>query len=434
MSEFSIETDFYPSENGSPEERATMADVTISRGTEVLTSVDDAWAQSVRPSVRVACYPLAMWLADSWWRLLHEAGAAHHREQSHGWRMAHELRGVGGGFLWPRITFSPDGERVDITSRPSRRVLAEPLRFLSDSSGSVSTRAFSRELERFVSSVIARLHARGLKSSELEALWAEVQEERQSPANARHRALEAALGFDADDAPPELVTGLLQLEPVASAETVDELANATSSAASLRKQPWEVLKFVDGALRGGGTPARFAPPLSGSANVEASALPWQRGRSLAKHMRQALGEPSGAVSDASLETLIGAKFKTAPASAPLGLAFPSSGEHARVYFRRVHPTGRRFEVARLIGAHAMAATNSSWLVGSDAATANQKAQRAFAAEFLVPIAELVEVLGDDLSQEALERAADHFQVSPLTISSHLANNQIIEPDDVAALV
>jgi hypothetical protein len=98
----------------------------------------------------------------------------------------------------------------------------------------------------------------------------------------------------------------------------------------------------------------------------------------------------------------------------------------KLHFRRLHPTGRRFEVARLIGAQAMA-SSSGWLVASDAATANQKAQRAFAAEFLVPIDELKAFLEADFSPDSIERAADAFQVSSLMISSHLANHGLISP-------
>lgn len=427
MSGFSIETDFYPSENGAPEERATMADLCVRMGDEVLTRVDDSWAQSVRTSVRVACYPLAMWFAGSWWRQLYETGSSQSEQsQSHGWRMAHEARAAGGGFLWPRITFAPDGEFLEVTSRPSRRRLAEPISFLSDFSGSVPTRAFALEIERFVSSVVARLRARQLRDTELEVLWAQVREELASPALARQRMLEAELGFDPDEGPDALLKGFEELEAQTTALTVDELSNAASSSHALRGNPGDLLTFLERALRGGGTDAQFSVPQSAST---AGGRPWDRGRACATQLRTSMGQRGGPLSDSALEGLIGARFALAPAAAPIGLAIPSSGRKVSLHFRRTHPTGRRFEVARLIGAHTMASP-AQWLVTSDAATANQKAQRAFAAEFLVPIEDLVESLGGDYGPDAIERAAEHYQVSPLTITSHLANNGFIPPEHV----
>jgi hypothetical protein len=430
MSDFIIRTDFYPSENGTPEERATMAEVEIRLGNEVLTTVDDSWAQSVRTSVRVACYPLAMWFAGAWWRQLHETGSTRSGlSQSHGWRMSHELRAVGSGFLLPRVTFTPDGESVEVASRPSRRVLAEPVRFLADCAGAVTAKAFEREVERFVSSVVARLRARGLTNTDLEVLWTQVREEASSPALARQRVLEAELGFDPDEAPDAVLSGFQELERISSPQIVDELSNAASSSPVLRQDPRLILEAVEQA-RHGGTLGRFAIPDCAPA---LAGRPWDRGRKCARALRSSIGKLEGRLSDQDLEALVGTHFVGTPASAPIGLAIPEMEGRVRLLFRRTHPTGRRFEVARVVGARALG-SSSSWLVTSDAATASQKAQRAFAAEFLVPIDELVDRLQGDYSQDSIEQAAELYQVSALTISSHLANNGHIPPEDVGVAV
>jgi Zn-dependent peptidase ImmA (M78 family) len=54
-------------------------------------------------------------------------------------------------------------------------------------------------------------------------------------------------------------------------------------------------------------------------------------------------------------------------------------------------------------------------------------QRAFAAEFLCPIEALRAFLDDDVSNEAIEDAGEHFSVSPLAVRSHLALNGILPP-------
>jgi Zn-dependent peptidase ImmA (M78 family) len=74
----------------------------------------------------------------------------------------------------------------------------------------------------------------------------------------------------------------------------------------------------------------------------------------------------------------------------------------------------------------MAPSDDRWLPATDARTARQQKQRAFAAEFLCPIHAVESFLNEDYSQEAIERAAEHFGVSPLAMRSHLANNDRIE--------
>ena len=336
MSGFSIETDFFPSENGSPEERATMADLCIRLGDEVLTRVDDSWAQSVRTSVRVACYPLAMWFAGSWWRQLCEAGSSQSAQsQSHGWRMTHEARAAGSGFLWPRITFVPDGEFIEVTSRPTKRRLAEPISFLSEFSGSVPARDFAKEVERFVSSVVARLQARQLRETELEMVWNQVREEMASPALTRQRTLEAELGFDPDEGPGAVLKGFEELEAKTNALTVDELTNAASSSHVLRQNPGELLRFVETALHGGGTSGQFSLPLPLS---QAIGRPWERGRACATQIRAAMGQARGAISDSALESLIGARFSAVAAAAPIA-RHPRTGE--RTDKRTDKRTGKR---------------------------------------------------------------------------------------------
>jgi hypothetical protein len=424
----SFEFEFEPSANGSAEERATMAELRVTAGDEVATRVDDSWARSVRERIRVSCYPLATWFAGSWWRLLNEAPSTTKGEQSLGWRMSHQLVAAGGGYLWPRLTFRPDGEGIDLECSASRKVLAEPLRFLSSFHTSAEKSDVETELASFISSVVARLDAIGLGKTELHHLWADVQGERAVPKAARYRELEAELGFDPDEGPESLVAALTKLEETAGASAVEEVANAAGSwrAAS----PVEFVRQVKALAQGGGMAARFDSKLASVVAGERSARPWQRGRDVASKVRGLVGVPRGPITDEVLAALLGGDFVHAVAAGPIGLAVRTGDRHATVHFRRAHPFGRRFEAARVVAEQVLAPPEDSWLAATDAATARQKAQRAFAAEFLVPIADLAERLNGDFSDERLETVAGEYQVSPLTLSAHLANNGLLDPGDV----
>jgi hypothetical protein len=91
-----------------------------------------------------------------------------------------------------------------------------------------------------------------------------------------------------------------------------------------------------------------------------------------------------------------------------------------------HPIAKRFELARFIGDYILTGhTNGEWLTSTDLSTSRQKYQKAFAAEFLCPIAALREFLQEDYSESAIEDAVDHFQVSQMTVDSLLVNNRLI---------
>jgi hypothetical protein len=74
--------------------------LTIRLGEEELTLHEDAWSGSLQPAARVSAYPLAMWVASSWWRLRWEAEPFRNRPAL-SWQMSHCLPAAGHGFLWP---------------------------------------------------------------------------------------------------------------------------------------------------------------------------------------------------------------------------------------------------------------------------------------------------------------------------------------------
>lgn len=93
-------------------------------------------------------------------------------------------------------------------------------------------------------------------------------------------------------------------------------------------------------------------------------------------------------------------------------------------------TSQRFELARLLGdLLTYQDSNKEWLVTSDYKSSRQKAQRAFAGEFLCPIQALDDYLKGDYSETRREKAANDFHVSIQTIDTLLLNNGKIERDD-----
>jgi hypothetical protein len=67
-------------------------------------------------------------------------------------------------------------------------------------------------------------------------------------------------------------------------------------------------------------------------------------------------------------------------------------------------------------------SNERLLLQTGARTARQKAQRAFAIEFLEPIDALREFVDGDFSDESVENAANYFGVRSDAVQRHLENN------------
>lgn len=109
----------------------------------------------------------------------------------------------------------------------------------------------------------------------------------------------------------------------------------------------------------------------------------------------------------------------------MGLAVRTGRWGSEVAFSKKNRPARRFEAARFIADYLSAAGSDRWLPITDAATARQKLQRAFAAEFLCPIDSLRSYLGDEFLPQDFEDAAEYFGISETAIKSHLANHYLI---------
>jgi hypothetical protein len=104
-------------ESASREVAATTAEVSIQVNGNCATEVEDRRARTVRDTVRISAYMLAIWLSSNWWRLRWEpqrgeSGLAH--GASLDWKMSHMLAASGSGYVWPPLTFASDGQRVSI--------------------------------------------------------------------------------------------------------------------------------------------------------------------------------------------------------------------------------------------------------------------------------------------------------------------------------
>ena len=413
---------------GAPIEAAETAGfLEIKLGDQWVTRCDNTFSGSVTNRPLLSAYPLAFWLASSWWRLRWEAGQQR-SEPSIDWKLSHVLPAAGGGFVWPALTFESDGESIEISMRPSGQAAYEPLKYLAQHRDWVRANDFELAVSKFVSKVLQRLHERGISRTPLHELWDELTAERANEGASDFRKIEAILGLDPGEAKDEDVQQILHLKASIGEAAGEEIAYASTGSPQSVQVSTLMVKTAQAKAPEGQFLFRHNDLDIG--NVMAQNQPWHRGYALAERLRIHCGWKNSVVTDSGLSELLGISpsvLKTTSLRGsepiPFGVAVRSdpSGK-ARFVFRSSSHVRRRFDAARMLADHLMAPATDAWLPTTGTHTARQKMQRAFAAEFLCPNRELHAFVNGDTSDYRLEDAAMHFDVAVETVRHQVANH------------
>ena len=408
---------------GSPEEQAAFGLFAIRSGNVALTEGYDSFIDALRPGPLVSGYHAAEWFAANWWRLRHEP----YSPRSADWWRAHRMTAIGEGYVWPNVVFRTDGVRSVILSEPSRDPEAKPFRYLGGSPWLGPAVMIEEAIDKFLGRILGRLAERGVPDSNVARLWQEVLTERQDADLAERRRLEALMGFDPDEADENFIQTLLNDRERFGSGAVDELAAETAGTS-----PLTASRLLSIAAREGRIINRSdAVTLSRDALEEACARPlaWQQGQHAARMLRQQEHLGDAPIETARLAEMIGgtdiAPGRRQPAS-PISFLFPERADKASMVLRSRWETGRRFELARLLGDHLLFGQTDHLLPATGAYTFRQQAQRTFAAELLSPLNVVTDMLQGDYSPEAIEDTARHFKVSTMTVDNLLRNNNVYE--------
>jgi hypothetical protein len=409
---FAISVDRWDeAEHGDAPVRATAAFLRIAVRDKIATSHRDPWSRSVQDSARLSAYPLALWLASSWWRLRWDC------------RRVHEISEAGGGFVWPPLSLLSNGERILARCRAADSAPAEgALRYLENFEEWVPASDFEHATDSFIKKVLDRLASVG--QTELAAVWQKLIAERDNPQFTARRRLEAMLGFKRDEAPEQILQELRDLASEAGPSSVDELAWANPAQNSLEM----LTKTTELARSSEGVNGHIALSLSQRDYLRLpNEFPWDRGHRLAHACRKHFGFEWNPISDADLADTI----HILPAELSDGARAPARGiglglavrnlntDKYRFLFPEPQRYTRRFYAARFLGDSLLAQHDDRWLLGTKAVTERQQAQRAFANEFLTPREALRGFLGEDRSDEKLEEAAVYWGRTSNGISRHV---------------
>ncbi len=418
MSEFKISEKWIDTKEEEEILSCTSSELCIELAGTCITRNYSLFEERRREHVNVPTYPLAFWFAYNWWRLCYEPMQGGSSGLTTSWRRAHELGAADHGFAWPDIWFASDGENVtiwnDLFSNKSQSVqYLESLDFPVN----ISLGEFKKEIGDFVERTLRRI-AEKMGDEDLAELWRDVAAFSGTPEYENRRILEAAMGYDFDECPEELLDYAISYGRQMGESTFREYAPLFSLNPSARQ----------GILEARGILGK--PQLPGPFEGTRKQFPWQEGVAAAKLLRKELGIQQNPVKNKELLDLLGLPSSVFEAdgndvkTVPCTVAKVNREEYEFLLSRRSIP-GKRFELSRMIGDLVTShAPSGNWLLATEFRTARQQRQRAFAAEFLCPADALEDFIREDDSEDTLLEAANHFQVSEKTVSSILMNRDL----------
>jgi hypothetical protein len=432
-------------DEGLPEERACFGLFTIRCGEIDLTGGFDYYISNYRPGPLVSGYHAAEWFAWNWWRLRCEP-----RSAAPEWWQAHKMTAIGEGYVWPNLTIYSDGVWTTLVAERSRRPDAKPFRYFGAPPCILPSETFEAAVDAFVRRMLARLRDQQVPKSNLDCIWSDILAERCDPDLSKRRRLEALLGRDPDEVDDDAVDRLLADTGSLGEQAIQELAAAGAGGATPPSaDTLERIADVSGFSASPRDSARFSADTRLPSARELT--PWRLGAEAARVLRRQEDLGSQALGDETLASLAGV-----PAAALDQSRIPQPSEHglsfslddtrlrrrvsksrvtktgSKVVLRSRRHTGRRFELARLLADRLVAPPQGRLHAATGAYTYRQKMQRSFAAELLSPFEAVDDMLAGDYSPEALQDAAEHFQVSERTILTLLVNHRRLELDELQA--
>lgn len=305
-------------------------------------------------------------------------------------------------------------------------------RYINSVTAVLPAKAFEAGVDEFVTQVLERLNAEGLPHTNLADIWSEVLAERADAERTFQRKLEALMGHDPDEAPLAVMAQLLDDARAFGNTAAQELAASIGQSQGL-KEPLSVAGIREIARHKGHTSSpqdRVRRTLVVPVGNRGQTPAWKLGVGTARQLRQQerLGVlPIGNDCLAAMMGMSGQALQKTPGkSDSFAFALDDSDLNNPVVLRARGETGRRFELARLLGDCLMPGNRKQLYPATGTYTYQQQLQRAFSAELLCPFDTARDMLDGDYSDENLQDVADYFQVSDLTVRTQLVNNHLLE--------
>ncbi len=405
----------------------------------LVTEVLDDRSRSLRGGVYGSVFPLSQWIVENWWFLLNEsyrfpaAYSSHELARTLGdraWIQRHSMLAARQGGALPDLTFYRDEESVVARWMRDGDHSTHPfLRFTNSGEARMAPIDVERGFTELVNQVLDRLdELEDPEAAMLREEWAGLSKSM----NEDRKICEwsARLGLDPHD-PDELTDEQAEIITALISPLEDSVREDLLDAEHFRSLQAD-LEWLDQArsrAADAGRPAGPEPALSNIEGRTAHELGYKCATALRHHLWPADGYEPVREMDDVLHRLGWAEspsrtMDSRPAG-PLKVALEQSDQGAWV---ALVPAGNaaseRFSLGRSIFLRHFGRSGCKRRLVTEGHTREQRASRAFAAEFLAPAAGLSRHLGERVPHDEIDDLAGHYQVSPSVIVHQIQNHRL----------
>ena len=419
----------------------TWCRLVIEAGGRLVTEAVHGPSESLRGGVYGSAFPLCQWIVENWWFLLHEPYRFPARYASRDlartprdrqWVQRHSLLAAREGNSLPDLTLHRDEGQVVARWMPDGTAPAHPaLRFTGEGETRMAVAAAERGLAGAVEAVMERLA--GSEEPEVRnfrADWAAVtgatEQERRLCESAGKLGIDP---FDPDELTEDLEDALSKIVANLDAPVRDDLLDAEHAGTLGGDLEW--LRQAEALAAHAGKGGR-SEEVAGDFGAGTAAH--QRGYACATALRQHLWPGNGhdPIHDLD-EMLVRLGWAQHPSrtlnlepESPLEATVTRSEEGGPVaIIGDAGLAGNRFRLARTVFLrHFTRSGRTHQRLATEAHTWEQRASRAFAAEFLAPAATLAKHLGGRATPSQIDDLAAHYGVSSQAIGHQIENNRL----------
>ncbi|HEX7388185.1 MAG TPA: hypothetical protein VF285_13055 [Castellaniella sp.] len=431
--------------------RCTMANLVLIVGDHTLTQNlplhPDEGADVVRDFVQVSVYPLAEFVAANWWALLHEPWEKESLVSDQlSFKQRHWINSHTDGFSYPTAGFFGADTTVRVVARPTHIDAADiqfplPAKRVGSGWDAVERASVEDALMALMRAVTERL-PHGEDRAWLADAVRRIESSRADAEEFVYCRCAGLLGADPYLPGPELEHVIDETTSILGLELATELFATAQAQDVLARASWverEARQLVSQKRGIGGSAIELKAGFATSGCDLPSAKPWDRGYDAARRLRvlldlnpahslQTLDAVSQAllgldaadlVDVAEIESKYGLRGVACQDSRGLGVAIDQSSG-----------ANQQFQLAAIFSDFLLSGGGEIFL-STRASTDRQKCNRAFAAEFLAPIAGIRERLSSDrvVGREQVQQVAKDFGVSAPIVQYQLQNQapELLEP-------
>lgn len=414
---------------------ATWARLSLKVGDRYVTESVDQRSGSQRSGVYGSLFPLANWLVENWWHLLHEpmpcSPLLSGRQATpflRDWMQRHNLLAAREGGALPDLTLVRDGDEI-VMQWESDPDLGAPsrLRFIGQGYERVSPKVFEDSMAAFVEAVLQRLDERLPANDELEGLaevWSVIRSsDAEEQAMCQALAMMGLEPYEPEDATEAMLSLVAEAQGLPGSLALD-LFSGTDAQRLGRDLSWVKGRMKD-VTRVGRTPSWRTIDVSRTAKAH------DFGYQTAQLLRTDLGAIDTAIAD-DLSAVLVDRLGWVPSPVEdtnnetslegfVGLDASSSAPRLFTPSQRSE-AAERFRMARAIFFPLTRDLGTEGRLLTTAATYPQRAARAFAAEFLAPSDVLAKRVSGRVSEQQIEDLATELKVAPALISHQITNH------------